>query len=50
MHHTCDFTADWYLESMTNDTVSSKTLAMFGSCGLIAMQHLTAWKYRLALV
>ena len=31
-------------------TVSSKTVAMFGSFGLIAMQHLTAWKLRLALV
>ena len=32
------------------NTVGSKTLAMFGSCGLIAMQRLTAWEYRLALV
>ena len=31
-------------------TVSSKTAAMFGSFGLIAMQRLTAWKLHLALV
>ena len=31
-------------------TVGSKTLAMFGSCGLIAMQRLMVWKYHLALV
>jgi hypothetical protein len=30
--------------------VGSKTVAMFGSFGLIAMQRLTAWKLRLALV
>ena len=31
-------------------TVGSKTVAMFGSFGLIAMQRLTAWKLCLALV
>ena len=31
-------------------TVGSKTVAMFGSFGLIVMQRLTAWKLRLALV
>ena len=31
-------------------TVGSKTVAMFGSFGLIAMQHLTVWKSCLALV
>ena len=31
-------------------TVGSKTVAMFGNFGLIAIQRLTAWKSRLALV
>ena len=39
-----------YPSSLPSHTVSSKTIAMFGSLGLIVMQCLTAWKLRLALV
>src|ERR1700761_1739942 len=43
------YTMKWYVSSSAL-TVGSKTLAMFVSFGLIAMQRLTPWEYCLALV